>query len=431
MKSKHISDALGGIDFDMVEDAGQTHLPQKRNKLWFRGIAIAACLVLIAGSILIMLPFLRENEPMPPTDIGGTNAPEVTQPNLDGRPLWVDNRPRNDKQGSTLESAILWPWHCLEIWEQYIYIQYEGVSYRMGGVHIDGDCVGLSPEVIGEKLGDGEAYGYEYSAASDWEPVKHTMGCEVYAIKGVPSNRYIAIRYSGYEGYFRMFTDQYNPPATLGDLISELDLTKNCTLSTFYDYSGSTFKSYGLTRESSDALWDMFLKHADVEVQQEPSDSWSKKWISFSLTSEELGVYNLSWSLRENGWLVTNVESFGYYYYLGPEAVAEITAYALEHTTELQKEKTYGLVGVITEVGEDYIKIDDSIMMENPEDGMIFTVYAGASNIKKYLACGYLSPEQEVMVTHRGTYADEPTVVRTALVLHEVIISDGEVWIPE
>ena len=229
-----------------------------------------------------------------------------------------------------------------------------------------------------------------------------------------------------------MFADAYNPPATLGELISQLDLTNNCILDTVNDYSKRQFESFGLTKESSDTLWSMFLKYADTAVQAESAAQWSKKRISFSLTSEALGIYNLSWSLRENGWLVTNVEGYGYYYYLGPDAVAEIMAYTLAHKTELQKEKTYHLVGVVTEIGEDYIKIDDSIMMENPEDGIVFTVYAGNTNIKKYLACGYLSVGREVMVSHKGIYTNEPTVVRTATVLHEVWIGDsGDVWIPE
>lgn len=429
MKSKHISDALEGIDFDMVEDAGQSHHPKRKSNIWLRWAAVAACLALITGGIFMMLPFLREDEPTLPTDTDATNQPTETQP-YDG-PLWVDERPRNNMQGTTHENAIIWPWNCLEIWEQYIYTQYGGITYRMGGVRIDGDSVGLSPQNIGEKLADGEAYGYDEAASWEEDAIKHTIGCEVYAIKGIPSDRYIAIKYDGYEAYFRMFADEYNPPATLGDLISELNLTENCPLNTFYDYSGTHFNSYGLTKDSSNALWEMFMKYADVAVQREPSDSWSE-WISFSLTSEELDIYNLSWSLWENGWLVTNLERYGYYYYLGPDAVAEITAYALAHKTEHQKKPTYSLVGVITEVGEDYIKIDDTIMMENPEDGMIFTVYAGNSNIKKYLACGYLSAGQEVMVTHKGIYAEEPTVVRTAISLYEVWIEDtGEVWIPE
>ena len=430
MKSKHISDALEGIDFDMVEDAGQDHRAPKPKSLWLRWGIVAAALILSAGALVSTFILMREDEPSSPSDTTVTDEADETLPPYNG-PLWVDNRPRNDKQTTENEYAIDWPWHCLEVYEKYTSVIYNDTEYLLLGRY-DGQHDVLSQSLVGEKLADAEAWGYDNT--NPWDLVKRTAPCEIYEIKGVSPARIIAVKLEGCEDYSVMGLRDYDPPATLGELISNLNLTKLCPLTTFIDYNDDYkygFERFGLTKDTGDTVWQMFLSYTDAPTQEKPADPWSQKVVSFSMTSEELGIYNHSWWLSEDGWLSTNVEQFGYYYYIGTETVEKIAAYVREHKTEYVYEPTFSIVGEVSEIGEDYIKIDDTIMMENPEDGMIFTVYAGNSNIKKYLACGYLSEGRKVMVTHKGIYADEPTVVRTALALHEVIISDGEVWIPE
>ncbi len=90
------------------------------------------------------------------------------------------------------------------------------------------------------------------------------------------------------------------------------------------------------------------------------------------------------------------------------------------------------MIGTVTEIGDDYIKVDDTVMMKNPDDGIEFTVYANHTRIKRYIVSGFLKVGQTVLIEHGGIYSDEPTIVRTATSLYEAYITDnGEAIIPE
>ena len=52
MKSKHILDALNGIDYDLVEDALENR--GTKRAVWIRWAAAAACVCLVVGGVLAM-----------------------------------------------------------------------------------------------------------------------------------------------------------------------------------------------------------------------------------------------------------------------------------------------------------------------------------------------------------------------------------------
>ena len=88
--------------------------------------------------------------------------------------------------------------------------------------------------------------------------------------------------------------------------------------------------------------------------------------------------------------------------------------------------------GIITEIGADYIKIDDSVMMADPDDGVVFTVKANSLHIRRYIDCGYLRVGGSVMIEYGATDPTDPFTISTATRLETVIISDsGDVLIPE
>jgi hypothetical protein len=159
----------------------------------------------------------------------------------------------------------------------------------------------------------------------------------------------------------------------------------------------------------------MISEYASARTRTNEEHGYADNRIGFSATSEALGLYNRSFALVADGYLSTNIDDYGYDFYLGEEAEAEIREYILSHKIEAPKDSIESIYGVVTEIGEDYLKIDDTILMKNPENGLTFTVYArDNTTIKSYLMSGELEVGDHIKIMHRDISPNEPTIIRTA-----------------
>ena len=454
MKPNELLDAIGKVDDAYIENARSK--PKTDKKIWITAASVAACLCIAAvgvfglssikkltkigldknftdptttdtsaqatnesTNIVLVPPTVSESTTEKNTTVNNTSNENTTEPPtaIDPPCIWYDTRKRNNnKTIMSQASARIWPWNCQEMPEQFPSLEYNGRGYVIRSRDMQ-----LSKDKVGKKLGSATMWGYDI-----YEDKKHTTTCEIYEIKGVDSSRFIAVKYQGYEGYYVFnIRDYYDPPATLGDLITSLNLTETVPLTKIYHNS----KFYSLTETDSEVLWSMLLKHTDAEtLETEPLPS-GKEVLAFVIVSEELGVDNLSWSLYNDGYLRTNIESYGYRYYIGEDAVEEIVQYALKHKTSEIADNTQYLIGNVTEIGEDYIKVNDAIMMKNPDDGIEFTVMANNMNIKRYIISGFLKKGQLVRITHTGILAGNHTIVDTAINLEEVVITENDLSI--
>ena len=415
-RAEKLLDALGAIDSDLILDAEAVSARPKKRKTapWLFGAAgIAAAVLLVTVSLLMKSPAVT-----PGIESGAT---------LTGGEFWIDNRTH---KGSWMvaNSAYEWPWHCKEIYERFLEFTLDGRRYctRVGSA---GDRI--DPSLVGERIATVTMTGHDIYQAQT-----HETEADVYCITGVSSQRFVAVSYRGYDGYYVFSSHDMTDETTLGGLIRSLNMTETVLLT---DCIGEASKSgesdgarYALTEADSDALWEIFLRYADTPRLASPDDPWSDKVLTFVLSSNALGASNFGWWLHRDGYLGTNIENFGYYYFIGEEAVAEIVAYVAAHKTDAAPRDTVQyLCGRVVEIGEDYIKIDDSVMMENPEEGIVFTVYANDTRVRRYITSGFLSVGQTVVIEHGGIYKDEPTVVRTATTLYEAMVTgDGEIYVP-
>ena len=228
--------------------------------------------------------------------------------------------------------------------------------------------------------------------------------------------------------------DEYAPPETLGALIKALDLTNNVKLNSFYydEHKNGSNDNYALSNEVSAELWNILIKYGDSAFADETAYDYSKKLISFALNSNTLGVYNLSFSFSEDGFLRTNIENYAYTYNVGREAVKEIKDIVLKNRLAVVLPEKQYLVGTVTEIGEDYIKVDDSVIMKNADQGIEFTVYADNMNIKRYIISGYLKVGDTVKIEHGYLLKNSYTEIRNAVDLEECrILDNGDVIVPE
>ena len=341
--------------------------------------------------------------------------------------VWDDTRERNDKNYLNSEGGIVWPWECRAVYDRYTVVRVNVIRYFAQSSYYG---IPIKPDFIGEKIGDYICEGYD-----DISGESHTIDCSVYSINNVDRYHVVAVKYEGYDEYYPFKCDVGTAvpiPGTLGVLIDKLNLTDNVKLNDFYYEQKDGDVHYALSDEHSEAIWNMILKYADAKTNLEYEEKWNRKIIGFSLDSDVLGIKNLSLSLNQEGYLITNIEDYGYYYNIGVDAVNEIVDFAMKHRLAVLMEETQYLVGTVTEIGENYIKVDDSVAMKNPEDGIVFTVYADHMNIKRYIISGYLKVGDTVRITHGFLSKESYTEIKNATDLQEcVITSGGQVLIPE
>lgn len=426
MKKDKFLEAMENIDDDLLERAQAASVKKKSSALK-KVILIAAVITLV--SVLAVSIVIGNS-----VSSGGADSDSESKDteSADDQPIidsayWQDTRERNGKSAIGAEYAIEWPWNCRAVYNQYTTLKMNGVTYEAQSFYYG---ISIDTDRIGEKIGDFVCEGYDY-----YEEQKHTTNCSVYKIKGLDGDRFVAVKYEGYEEFYpfkhRMDSPK-NAPETLGALIETLDLTTNIKLTNVYCAAKGGDVRYALSEESSSQLWEIIKKYAQTPTELKYEVPYNRKVVSFSLNSDVLGVKNLSFSFNEEGYLFTNIESFGYYYNVGTDAVEQIVDFVLKNRTKASEDETQYLVGTVTEIGEDYIKVDDSILMKNPDDGIEFTVFANHMNIKRYIISGHLQVGATVGVKHGYLPKENYTEIRNAIELEEcVITSSGEVLIPE
>lgn len=429
MKKEKLSELMGEIDDDLLERAAKNSQKPRKKMGAFAKIALVAAVIALAVAtalVSVIVANLENND----TENGGANnyldgdmEDTLTVPIDDV--YWNDTRERNGKSYLESENGILWPWNCRAVYNQYTSLKVNGEEYGARSSHFGTTVYATA---IGEKIGDFICEGYDYITDE-----RHTLACSAYKIKGVDENRIIAVKYDGHDGHYYPFgREELAPPATLGGLIDSLDLTNNISFTDFYYEQEGGATHYCLNFEKNDELWAIIQKYADTKTDLKYENPWNRKIIGFSLNSNNLGVNNLSLSVNQEGYLITNIEDYGYYYNIGVEAVNEIVEFALKNKLVPLIEETKYLVGRVTEIGEDYIKVDDSIVMKNPEDGIEFTVRANHMNIKRYIISGYLKVGQTVSIRHGFLLKNNYTEINNATDLNEcVVTSGGQVLIPE
>ena len=422
MKKREFLDLMGDIDDELLLRAEEKNKTKKGIALKI-GIFAAVICAVVAITLAILIPGMKN---------GKNNASNGVDNELDTltAPIsdvyWVDTRERNGNNTLSQEMGIVWPWNCRAVYNQYTQLFYNGNEYSSRSSYYGGE---VYANQIGDKLAEVECKGFDMIREGSY-----SIGCSVYRINGVDSDVIVAVKYNGFDGYYAFINESRKAPTTLEALINRLNLTENIKLNSFY-YSETPLgeeKNYYLNNETSDELWNIIRKYADAKSTDAKMFDHYKKKISFAISSDTLGVYNLSFSLSEDGFLFTNIENYGYCYDIGKDAVNEMFSLALKNKTlNLLPEKQY-TVGIVTEIGENYIKIDDSILMKNAAEGIEFTVYAEHMNIRRYIISGYLNVGDTVSVEHGYLPKESYTEIRNAINLEEcVITSGGEVLIPE
>ena len=342
MKAKNIMDALNDVDYDMVEQALEE---QKRTKKpWLKWAAAAACAVLVLGIGAVALFGQPQTKDPGPRDTANGRW------STDGRYLFSVSG----------ETAVAWPWEYKTPMERYPVVTLNGATYGTRDSEIGED-------LLGEALGTCTATGYDV-----YTETSYPAEFEARAIRGVDPEQLAAVNLEGTWAVF--LREGLLIPATLGDWMDACSLQQTVSLERFSTVEGYQTTGWYLV-ESDATVWQVLS-----ECQNAPgsTDDWSlgdRKYISFTVSSEALGVYKKVLSVTEDGFLFTNLMDYGYVFNIGEDAAGQIIKSVTEHCRETEMEPYYPMIaGFLTEIGDGYILVDNSPLCVNEADGLVYKV---------------------------------------------------------
>ena len=397
MKTPRISDAIGNLPEDLVNGA-VTYKRTSKKKSFIKWGSIAACFMVMVMAAALIVPMFNSGDPI---SIGG-----------------IDRDYKGVISGS--EGDIEFPWEYKLTYEKFYTVKYNGNDYRTR-------TRAINESLLGEVLGTCTAQGVD-----SYTDKTYTETFNVRKIKGVSEERMIAVGMDN--EYYVYFNDEVKCPATFGELLDAYNLSETLPLVKFSVNEGYKEKGYYQITDD-EYIWQVLSECRNAEFYAE-NDKWDRgdrNYLSFTATSEELGVYKRVFYITEDGYVSTNVFNYSYVYYIGEDAANKIITHAKSNATEAEREQyEYTLAGTITEIGDGYILLDDTVLCKDKNDGMVFKVLTEDLIIRRYLECTNIKVGDTVAVKFQTEIVlGEDNTVSGAISMYKGKVTDSGMAVPE
>ena len=397
MKTPRISEAIGNLPEDLVNGA-VTYKRTSKKKSFIKWGSIAACFMVMVMATALIVPMLLGGDPI---SIGG-----------------IDRDYKGVISGG--ESYIDFPWEYKLGYEKYTSVKYDGNEYSSRARAID-------EALLGEILGTCKAKGED-----SYTNKTYTETLNVRKISGVSEDKLIAVEMDN--KYYVYFNSKVKCPATFGELLDAYNLSETLPLVKFSVNEGYKEKGYYQITDD-EYIWQVLSECRDAEFYAE-NDKWNRgdrNYLSFTATSEALGVYKKVFYITEDGYVSTNVFNYSYVYYIGVDAANKIITHAKGNATEAEREQyEYTIAGTITEIGDGYILIDDTVLCKDKNDGMVFKILTDELIIRRYLECTNIKVGDTVAVKFQTEIVlGEDNTVSGAISMYKGRVTDSGMAVPE
>ena len=397
MKTPRISEAIGNLPEDLVNGA-VTYKRANKKKSFIKWGSIAACFMVMVMAAALIVPMFNSGDPI---SIGG-----------------IDRDYKGVISGS--EGDIEFPWEYKLTYEKFYTVKYNGNEYRTR-------TRAINESLLGEVLGTCTAQGID-----SYTDKTYTEIFDVRKINGVSEERLVAVGMDG--DYYVYFNDQVKCPATFGELLDVYNLSETLPLVKYSVNEGYKEKGYYQITDD-EYIWQVLSECRDAEFYAE-NDKWSRgdrNYLSFTATSEELGVYKKVFYITEDGYVSTNVFNYSYVYYIGVDAANKIITYAKGNATEAEREQyEYTIAGTVTEIGDGYVLIDDTVLCKDKNDGIVFKILTEDLIIRRYLECTNIKVGDTVAVKFQTEIVlGEDNTVSGAISMYKGKVTDSGMAVPE
>ena len=423
MKTPRITNAIGFIGDDLVSAAENSGNKKQKRSSYLKWIPAAACLAVLVTAGAVAVPFLSDSGEFPniPSVTGGSDT--SNQPSVTNTPATESNNIPSSKkykyQISAAEDNIVWPWEYMTTGEKFGCIYYYGNDYNIKS------NIPISEDLLGDVLGTCQTEVTDENSGQ-----KYTETFDVRKINGVSEEKLAAF---GKDGEFYVYAaDVADKPTKFGELSELYGLPQNLSFNHFTVCEGYEEKGhYDLSDDNY--IWQVLSEcgNADRYEKDDFFDANDRSYLTFTATSEALGVYKRVVYISEDGYFATNIFDYSYIYFIGEDSAKKIIDYAKNNSAESEPEPFEPAVGgKLTEIGEGYVLIDDSVLCENEEDGTVYKVIADDIRMKRYTEYAGVKVGDIVVVRYRGEISDN-NQISGAYSIDKGILTEGDISIPE
>ena len=396
MKIPKIVHAIGHIDDELISLA--ENKTKNRPALLQRFKIAVACFATLTVAGIIILPKLINHDT--------TNSPD-------------ENGRYKDFQISESAVSVIWPWEFKTVYEQYSTIEVDGAEYHRSGNSV-------SDSLLDEHIGKFTAVGYD-----DINDKKYTKDFDVYTLQNVNKSQFIAVRMENDCYVFK--NAEYNPPDTFGKLLDEVNLQEILQLNRFSEKNdGPDGQHYILENDS--LIWELLYNCRNAPfVEDEHWHESDREYLSFTITSDTLGVYKRALYITTDGYLWTNAFDWAYIFDIGKDTAEKIITYAKENSSPTEYEPYLNsITGEITEITEEYILVDDSVLCKNPSDGITYKIFLNDLRVSRYVDKGLIDVKDTVQIGFKDkTDLQDENTIDSVVSISRVTISNGNALILE
>ena len=370
---------------------------EKKNKPWIKRAAVAACAALVIISAVIVVPMLTKAPASP------FAAEKETTEAEDMEPLII-NKDRYDKTAFAGEIAIEWPQEYLTPVEKYSGVSFNGVQYRSRANEI-------SIDLLEKKLGQCDVSGSDKKF-------------DAWAIKNVDSGLLLAVNIDG--AYVVFMNNDPVIPTKFKEFYDGYGLSQTLKLDTYCEKKGYSTGDWFKT-DAGQYVIDALADCGGAPLVSSDGAYFSgKKGITFTATSEALGIYKRSLIVTEDGYLCTNIAEYGYTFEIGKDKANDIISYVKAHSEKTEMEPFYNNVaGIITKIGDGYMLVDDSVLCKDEKDGIVYKIPADSLIVRRLIKYYHLNVGDAVLIEYKGCISKDGTVNGIVSVTEAVITGKG------
>lgn len=233
-------------------------------------------------------------------------------------------------QTTSENTAIVPKWEEMTITQKF-----HGVKY-LNSTYDSSRNTKVSSDKIGEKLGTATLTGYD-----TYTDQYYNMDATLFKMIDFPKECVIAVQFDGDVDYY-IYVNPYYRPATLGDFMKDLNLKDIVSFGTvYYEYSDTDskgekqYEKVEFYHVDNETIWEMLFSDLSLENIYKDEAVYTSDYltqaVSISVDIPLLGVKNISVSLTDKGYLLTNILETGKGFYIGEDTVQEFIDYVIEN----------------------------------------------------------------------------------------------------
>ncbi len=257
-----------------------------------------------------------------------TSKPEIAISKKDN---WIIKEVQVDKNITDTETTVAPKWDEMSISQKFMEVTYNQNQYSSRITKISNDN-------IERNIGTAILTGYD-----TYTDTYHRKKGELYTIKNIAEECAIAVKFEENSDYY-VYVNSYYKPTTLGEFIENLNLKEITSFGTIYynywdknsngDMEYNNIEFYNVDNK---IIWQKLFDnlnleniYSDNDTAKYTSERFSQS-ISISVDIPLLGYKNISISLTDKGYLLTNILDTGKGFYIGEDKVQEFLNYIKEN----------------------------------------------------------------------------------------------------